>query len=106
MSNKRIQMFQAIPESIATIADELLRRARAEKEANVEEGKRDRSIIGTLITLTWALIELCRHPEIQNKIREEVNNLPPEGTYDLPYLDAVVRETLCLHPALSEISRK
>ncbi|KAG6826109.1 hypothetical protein H0H92_001110, partial [Tricholoma furcatifolium] len=122
MSNKRVQMFQAIPESIATIADELLRRARAEKEANVEEGKRDRSIIGTLIrsetaserihlefdeiVAQWALIELCRHPEIQNKIREEVNNLPPEGTYDLPYLDAVVRETFRLHPALSEISRK
>jgi len=56
-------------------------------------------------TLTWALIELSRNPDIQNTLRNELQEHIPtsEGlTYDklmngLPYLDALVSETLRLH---------
>ncbi|KAG2364261.1 cytochrome P450 [Suillus spraguei] len=59
------------------------------------------------ITLTWALIELSRHPDVQTSLREELLAFGPDPTYDqlkanLPYLDAVVHEVLRLHPAIGE----
>jgi cytochrome P450 len=57
----------------------------------------------------WAIYELCRHPEIQGRLREEVRaNLPSPDDENatvsaemldrLPYLHAVCSETLRLHP--------
>ena len=69
----------------------------------------------TAVTLTWSLIELSRHPEIQERLRAEVlreleNCAGPDPTYDelgngFHYLDAFVSEILRLHPALPEINR-
>ncbi|KIJ58837.1 hypothetical protein HYDPIDRAFT_33751 [Hydnomerulius pinastri MD-312] len=64
----------------------------------------------TSVSLTWALIELCRDQESQTKLREELSQLQTDPTWDqlhngLPYLDAVVNEVLRLHPPLSETSR-
>ncbi|KAK0506763.1 cytochrome P450 [Armillaria luteobubalina] len=65
----------------------------------------------TSISLTWALIELCKNSDIQNKLRDELMQF---GTTDptweqlnssLPYLDAVVHETLRMHPPVSEATR-
>ncbi|KAG1849950.1 cytochrome P450 [Suillus subalutaceus] len=44
----------------------------------------------TSISLTWALIELSRHPDLKA---------------NLPYLDAVVHEILRLHPPVGEFTR-
>lgn len=62
------------------------------------------------ITLTWALLELAGNPDIQNKLRQELVMFGEEPTYDqlqssLPYLDAVLHETLRVHPALIDIVR-
>jgi len=65
----------------------------------------------TSISLTWALVELSRHPDMQVKLREELLAQFPSGTPDptwdqltnaesLPYLDAIIHEVLRLHPAL------
>ncbi|KIM68463.1 hypothetical protein SCLCIDRAFT_1209273 [Scleroderma citrinum Foug A] len=64
----------------------------------------------TSISLTWALIELARNPGIQSKLREELLAFGVDPTYDqlnstLPYLDAVVHETLRLHPPLTDFTR-
>ncbi|GLB45491.1 putative cytochrome P450 [Lyophyllum shimeji] len=65
----------------------------------------------TAISLTWALIELSRKPEIQAKLRDELAASSREDpsyeqlTNGLPYLDAVACETLRLHPALPETTR-
>jgi Cytochrome P450 len=58
----------------------------------------------------WALIELSRHPDVQTRLREELLAFGPDPTYDqlkanLPYLDAVVHETLRLHPPVPESTR-
>lgn len=55
---------------------------------------------------TWALFALAQDKCIQERLREELCNVPTENpTMDelnaLPFLDAVVRETLRLHPPLS-----
>ncbi|KAF9457384.1 cytochrome P450 [Collybia nuda] len=65
----------------------------------------------TSISLTWALIELARKPEKQEKLRRELD--PFSGTdptweqlaSGLPYLDAVVHEILRLHAPVSETTR-
>ncbi|KAF9466901.1 cytochrome P450 [Collybia nuda] len=66
----------------------------------------------TSISLTWALIELSRDPVQQEKLRKELQACGDQdptwdqlmGT-DFPYLDAVVHETLRLHPPLAETTR-
>ncbi|KAJ6538383.1 cytochrome P450 [Mycena vulgaris] len=60
----------------------------------------------------WALVELSMKPETQDRLRAEFSSFSTrDPTYDeltslaLPYLDAVVCETLRLHPVLSESTR-
>ncbi|KAI6136084.1 cytochrome P450 [Pisolithus sp. B1] len=65
----------------------------------------------TSVTMTWALLELARNPGIQTKLRTELLAFGSDPTYDqltnnLPYLDAVVHETLRLHPPLAEFLRQ
>ncbi|KAI6026700.1 cytochrome P450 [Pisolithus microcarpus] len=64
----------------------------------------------TSISLTWALLELARNPDIQTKLREELLAFPGEANYDqlsskLPYLDAVVHEILRIHSPVIDLSR-
>ncbi|KAG1729375.1 cytochrome P450 [Suillus lakei] len=64
----------------------------------------------TSTSLTWALIELSRRPDVQTRLREELLAFGADPTYDqlkanLPYLDAVVHEILRLHPAVPEFNR-
>jgi cytochrome P450 len=51
---------------------------------------------------TWALFALTQRPDVQAKLREELLAFPSDTpTMDelqaLPYLDAVVRETMRVH---------
>ncbi|KAJ2912253.1 hypothetical protein MD484_g8164, partial [Candolleomyces efflorescens] len=67
----------------------------------------------TTVPLTqWALIELCKHQDKQQTLRKELEAGGGDPTWDqlnsqthLPYLNAVVQETLRLHPPLAGISR-
>lgn len=65
----------------------------------------------TSISLTWALIEMCKNIDIQNKLRTELvqfGNSDPtweQLNSSLPYLDAVVHEALRTHPPVSETTR-
>ena len=63
------------------------------------------------ITMSWALYALSQNKQAQAKLREEISNISTDNpTMDdlngLPYLDAVVRETLRLYPAVSSIQRE
>ncbi|KAI6040778.1 cytochrome P450 [Pisolithus marmoratus] len=62
-----------------------------------------------LAAMTWALLELARHPDIQTKLRQELLSFGGEPSYDqlinnLPYLDAILQETLRLHPPVPELA--
>lgn len=61
----------------------------------------------TSTTMEWAMAELLRSPDKMKKLKEELdevvgeNNKVEESDIDkLPYLQAVVKETLRLHPAI------
>jgi cytochrome P450 len=58
----------------------------------------------TAVALAWAIYWLARHPAALERVQGEV-----EGASDLlslPYLDAVCRESLRLHPTVPEVIRK
>ncbi|KIL67281.1 hypothetical protein M378DRAFT_299510 [Amanita muscaria Koide BX008] len=67
----------------------------------------------TAISLSWALVELARHPEKQDKLRRELLQFSGSNpTWDqvvtgtaCPYLDAVVHEALRLHPPVESLDR-
>jgi cytochrome P450 family 110 len=60
------------------------------------------------IALTWGVYWLSRNPVVRERLRAELAT--PEaatvaGLVKLPYLDAVCRETLRLHPTVPEVIR-
>ncbi|XP_051136494.1 cytochrome P450 736A117-like [Andrographis paniculata] len=59
------------------------------------------------ITLTWAMTELIRHPSVMKKLQDEVRDvmkgeqhISDEKLQKMPYLKAVIKETLRLHPPI------
>ncbi|KAF9523587.1 cytochrome P450 [Crepidotus variabilis] len=54
----------------------------------------------------WMLYELATHPKVQDALREEICAIPDHSFDDLnnhlPLLDAILKETLRLHPAILE----
>ncbi|XP_027878223.1 sterol 26-hydroxylase, mitochondrial-like [Xiphophorus couchianus] len=63
-------------------------------------------------TLTWALYQLSRNPETQNRLYEEVSSLVPADRIPsaaevtaMPFLRAVIKETLRMYPVVPINSR-
>ncbi|TKY47268.1 Trans-cinnamate 4-monooxygenase [Spatholobus suberectus] len=61
----------------------------------------------TLWSIEWGIAELVNHPEIQKKVRDEIDRVLGPGhqvtepdTHKLPYLQAVIKETLRLRMAI------
>ncbi|KIM65582.1 hypothetical protein SCLCIDRAFT_22490 [Scleroderma citrinum Foug A] len=132
---KRNVLMQEVLQELSKISKELLSRSRKEKEGwhcgwkngqiiKAEDADRylhlsPEEVVGQLrvlllagyevmsIVLSWALLELARHPAIQMTLREELLTVAGEPTFDqltnsLPYLDAVVHETLRVHSPVTE----
>jgi cytochrome P450 len=66
----------------------------------------------TALALTWALYLLCRHPEIEQKVRAEIAEVlgdrPPVPS-DMPrllYTGMVIEETLRLYPPIGAFGRQ
>lgn len=67
----------------------------------------------TSTVMTWILLQLAQYPEVQDKVRAEVNEiLPdmskygPEQLEKLKYLNCVIKETMRLFPAIPCIFKK
>jgi len=67
----------------------------------------------TSTTASWALLELCRHPEWMKRANDELDALYADSrdvSYqalrEIPVLESVLKETLRLHPPLILLMRK
>ena len=65
------------------------------------------------ITIEWVLAELINHPNIMNKARQEIDSVIGETRLiqesdiaKLPYLQATIKETMRLHPAVPLLPRE
>uniref|UniRef100_A0A251UY51 Putative cytochrome P450 n=1 Tax=Helianthus annuus TaxID=4232 RepID=A0A251UY51_HELAN len=65
------------------------------------------------ITTEWALSELINHPKVMKKAIEEIDHvvgknrlLQESDIPNLPYLQAIIKETLRLHPPVPMIPRR
>ncbi|WP_052553303.1 cytochrome P450 [Enhygromyxa salina] len=63
----------------------------------------------TAITLAWALDAVHRHPAVLRRLLEEIDPLGPDPAPDalanLPYLGAVIDETLRMYPVVDAVFR-
>ncbi len=60
------------------------------------------------IAMAWAIYHLHTHPEKLQRLHQELQDagaVPPEVLAGLPYLKAVVQETLRMHPIVTEVVR-
>ncbi len=95
----------------------LLLEARYEDGAAMEDGEiRDQLMTlllagheTTAITLAWGVYWLLREPPALARLRAEVDALGPEPRAEslvrLPYLEAVIAETLRIEPVVSDVAR-
>ncbi|EGN99109.1 hypothetical protein SERLA73DRAFT_181928 [Serpula lacrymans var. lacrymans S7.3] len=72
----------------------------------------------TANTLVWTLYELARHPEDQQKVREEIaavrkeveargdEDFVPSDFDSMPFMNAVLKESLRLHPIVAALFRE
>ncbi|KAJ7499889.1 cytochrome P450 [Mycena latifolia] len=84
-------------------------------EKNTGKDVADKSVLAllsfenTAVALSWLLVELAKNPMIQDKLRNELLHVNAELTHNeivnLPYLHAVVYETLRLHPPMGDATR-
>ncbi|KAL1947082.1 hypothetical protein VTO73DRAFT_14043 [Trametes versicolor] len=99
---------------------------RANMAASDEDKLPDEEIVGQVSTFVVAAMDttsnalsmtfslLAEHPEVQEKLRKEIMEASNGGLEDidydtlvsLPYLDAVCRETLRMHPPITSVFRE
>lgn len=67
----------------------------------------------TTIATEWALAELINHPTVLEKARKEIDNVVKNSRLvqesdvpNLPYIHAIIKETLRLHSPLPMVARK
>ncbi|KAG7092972.1 hypothetical protein E1B28_009273 [Marasmius oreades] len=93
------------------------------EKASEEDRLGDDEVIAQMSTLIFAAMDttsnalsrilslLATHPEVQAKLREELNDafqdgdIPYDQLVSLPYLDAIARETLRVYPPLHRLLR-
>jgi cytochrome P450 len=81
-------------------------------DAHIRDELRTLLIAGhetTAISLAWALYDIHRNPEVRTRLLAELDALgpdaDPEAIAKLPYLGAVIDETLRLHPVVEVVFR-
>lgn len=113
----RIEAIRADPDAAADRADILggLALARDEDGAFMPADEVAQELIGLLfaghettqIALAWAIYWLHRQPETLARLRAELDAAPADADarLKLPYLEAVVYETLRLYPIVPDVLR-
>ncbi|MFT5355846.1 MAG: cytochrome P450, partial [Polyangiales bacterium] len=59
----------------------------------------------TATALSWTMHRLTRHPDVLRRAVAEIDATGNDTTAPLPYLDAVIRESLRIHPVVPGVGR-
>jgi cytochrome P450 len=95
-----------------TILGQLLAETYQDSDDDVELQEQLRTLLvaghdTTAAALAWALYHIHREEGVRERIAEELASDPaPEDMPKLPYLSAVISETLRMHPAVPIVLRK
>ncbi len=113
-----IDARRACPEPGNDLLSRLLEASRGDDEQKSRRMVRDELVVMILAghetsaaALSWALVELARHPRVMAKVRDELDrelagrSPSAEDLPQLPYLGQVVKEVLRLYPSLYNIGR-
>ncbi len=113
-----IDARRTCPEQGSDLLSRLLEASRADDDKKSRRMLRDELVVMILAghetsaaALSWALVELARHPRVMAKLREEIDGAlggatpTAEDLPRLPYLGQVVKEVLRLYPSLYNIGR-
>ncbi|KAJ7753349.1 cytochrome P450 [Mycena maculata] len=95
---------------------------KANQDSSACDRLTDEELLGQMATLVFTATDttsgaisrllhlLAQHPEVQNKLVEEITAHDEEPDYDtlasLPYMDAVIRETLRVFPPIPMVFRQ
>ncbi|KAI0791025.1 cytochrome P450 [Abortiporus biennis] len=114
---------EAVKQQVGEGKDIMSTLLKANMEASADESLSDEMLIAIVNTLVFAATDttsqaltrtlclLAENPDIQQKLREEVTaamgetDLPYDEIMELPFLDAICRETLRLHPPVTTVFR-
>nr|XP_016997370.2 probable cytochrome P450 6a23 [Drosophila takahashii] len=107
------------------LMDSLIEMYKKEQAGNTEDGLTFNEVVAQAFlffvagfetsstTIGFALYEMARNQDVQNKVREEINNVlgkhnnefTYEGIKEMKYLEQVVMETLRKYPVLAHLTR-
>ncbi|TFK40021.1 cytochrome P450 [Crucibulum laeve] len=115
---------EALSQQVAGGKDLMSILLRANIEASEEERLAEKEILGQISTFTFAAMDttsgalsrilhvLSTYPDAQRRLRQEIldaaadkEEIPYDTLVNLPFLDAVCRETLRLYPPVSMVMR-
>ncbi|KAF6751307.1 cytochrome P450 [Ephemerocybe angulata] len=135
MHNTSVDIFESTKRALAKGEDPSARigggkdimsiLVKANMNASQEDKLPDSELLAQISTLTFAAMDttsnalarildlLSQHPDVQDKVREEVSNafeehgseLDFDTVMALPWLDSICRETLRLYPSVPTLSR-
>ncbi|OSX63042.1 hypothetical protein POSPLADRAFT_1046379 [Postia placenta MAD-698-R-SB12] len=116
---------EAVLKQVGEGRDILSRLMQANMTASEEDRLSENELLGQMSTFIFAAMDttsgalahtlqlLAECPDVQNKLRAEIleaqggeQEIPYDTLVDLPYLDAVCRETLRLHAPVTIVNRK
>lgn len=105
LKNEGIQIDQAVQPSLL----QLLVASETMTDEEVSAELNQCNYLGYLLcstTLCFALVQIARHPSVQQRCLEELRSTLPEEQKALTFLDAVLHETLRLHPPQLIVGRQ
>jgi cytochrome P450 len=111
MLSEQITSGRRCPVS-GTVLGQLLAETYANPDNDLELQEQLRTLLvaghdTTASALAWALYHVHRDALVREKVVAELaSNPPPEAMPELPYLSAVISETLRIHPAVPIVLRK
>lgn len=109
LKNEGVQINQLEPKTVQPSLLQLLMASETMTDEEICAELNNCNYLGYLLcstTLCFALVQITRHPSVQQRCLEELRDNSSREQEALPFLDAVLYETLRLHPPQLIVARQ